>query len=420
VSPHLALLAVALAAAGGRGPATAGELPFHRELLEDGTELVLLPVPGAALTSLRHVVRAGSGFDPPGKDGLAHLLEHVIAMARSGDGSLLEDVQAAGGSMNAYTSVDATTYVLDAPSRAFPGLAARLVSAITSPRLDASEIEREQDVILSERRRTGGAIGLAEGALFRAEGSILGTATTRDGITRRDLADFFVARYVTPATTVVLAGDLTLEQAKALLDGAFHLPPALPGERAASRPEPATVPLDEQIRASIQGVVFGYRIDEADRALCDSMAELVGARLLRSVYVDRPLAAHVGVDCHTLRGNLFLLAVAYSRALEATDLPTEVEAAFRTAVDQPMTTAEAAALGRRRSRQRAALRDSPPALATAAAELAALPREAEPTRMENLAPPIADARTLQAFARRALDPERRVRIVLSPLKRSAR
>jgi predicted Zn-dependent peptidase len=419
VSPQLALLALALAAAGGRGSAPPAEIPFHRELLEDGTELVLLPVPGAALTSLRHVVRVGSGFDPPGKDGLAHLLEHVVAMARTGDGSLLEDVQAAGGFMNAYTSVDATIYALDAPSRAFPGLAARLVSAITSPRLDAGEIEREQDVILSERGRRGGAIGLAEGALFKAPASILGTATTRDGITRADLADFFVARYVTPATTVVLAGDLTLEQARALLDGAFHLPPALPGERAASRPEAPTVPLDEQLRASIQGVVFGYRIDEADRPLCDAVAELVGARLLRSVYVNRPLAAHVDVACHTLRGHLFLLAVAYSRALEATELPAEVEAAFRTAVDQPMTAAELAVLGRRRSRQRAALRDSPPALAAAAAELAALPRQAEPTRVENLAPPAADARTLQAFARRALDPAQRVRIVLSPLKRSA-
>lgn len=415
MSPQLALLAVALAAA-GRASAPACEAGFQRELLEDGTELVVLPVPGAPVTSLRHVVRAGSALDPPGRDGLAHLLEHLIATSRTGDRSLLEDAEAAGGFMNAYTSADSTVYVLDAPSTAFSALAARLVSAITNPPLEPGELAREQEVIRSERSRAGGAIDLAEDALFQARGSILGTRETRGEITRAELADFFVARYVTPATTVIFAGDVSLDQARALLDGAFHLPPALPGERSGSRASTAHVPLDEELPSSVNGVVFGYAIDEADRPLCESLADLVGARLLRSVYVDRPLVAGVDVGCHTLRGNLFLLAAAYSRALEATTLPAAVEAAFRTAVDVPMTAAEMAAVARRRSRQRDAVCESPPALAAAAAELAALPRDAEPTRIELVAPPAADPRALRAFARRAVDPARRVRIILSPLK----
>jgi zinc protease len=421
MTAHVALLGIALAASAGRRvPPRAPEdrIAFHREVLEDGVELVVLPVPGATRASIRYVIRAGSAFDPPGKDGLAHLLEHVIATAGEGRGSLLEDVEVGGGEMNAFTSDGATIFALDAPARAFPELAARLVSTVTNPRLEARKIAREQEVVQSEgeRARGGGAIGLAENALFRPPGSTLGTGLTRGNITREDLTAFYGARYLPSATTVVLAGDVTPDQGRALLERAFHLPPSLASERFAPRIGTPMVPIDEEIRAPVQGVVFGYRLDQADRALCDSLAELVGGRILTELYVKRPVVAEVDVACHTLRGNLFLLAAAYSRALDEGDLPAEVEALFRTAVDRPMTIAERATLERRRSRRIDALRESPPALAMTAAMLATLPREGDEAPIELLSPPLAGPRPLQEFARRALDPARRVRINLSPLR----
>jgi hypothetical protein len=81
-----------------------------------------------------------------------------------------------------------------------------------------------------------------------------------------------------------------------------------------------------------------------------------------------------------------------------------------------MTIAERATLERRRARRIDALRESPAALAMTAAMLAALPREGDEAPLELLSQPVASARALQEFARRALDPARRVRINLSPLR----
>lgn len=421
-SPAL-LLAIALgASASGRGAApasAAGRIGFHRQVLDDGLELVVVPAPGARRSSIRVVVRAGSAFDPPGKEGLAHLLQHVIATARDPrGGALMEDVQVAGGTMNAFTSAEATVYALDAPARAFPELAARLVSTVTDPPLDARDILREQAVVQSEddRSHPGGLIRFVEDALFQSPGSTLGTGRTRGDLTRGDLAAFFGERYIPQAMTVVLAGDVTPEQGRALLERAFHLPPALAAERYPPRPGTPALPVDEHLRAPVQGIVLGFRIDPSERALCGSLAALLSVRAVTELHVRRPVVAGIAVSCETLRGNLFLLASAHTRALDEGDLSAAVEAVFRTAQERPMTAGERATVLRRRSRELDALREAPAALADAAAALAADPREESGTPLELLAVPAAEARALQALARRAFEPTRRVRVALSPLR----
>jgi predicted Zn-dependent peptidase len=426
-----ALLALALAAAPAAAarprparpaPATSKAVPaeplrVHREVLEDGTELVVVPMRNVRRASLRYVVRAGAGFDPPGKDGLAHLLEHVIASGREGPDALIDDVRVAGGAMNAYTSHDATVYVLDAPSAAFPALAERLVAAVTNPRLDRTLVAREQAVVASEdvSSHGGGALGIAEDVIFRTPGSTIGNDLTRDNVTREELAAFFQARYVTPATTIVLAGDLDPEAARGIVERGFHLPPALPTERFAARVGAPMLPAEDVVRAPLNAVIVGYRVDDADRAACGPLAELLGLRIAFAFQVRRPVLAGSRVACHTLRGNLFLLAFAYSRSLETGDLPTLLDQALRQGARQPMTAAERRILDQRRARGADWLRDAPDRLSDALAALAALPREGGPTPLDLLDPPLPSPATLQDLARRAFQPARKVSISASPM-----
>ena len=96
-------------------------------MLEDGTSLLLVPVPGAQQASFRYVVRAGSLMDPDQKVGLAHLLEHLIFHGSyDSDGSRFRhDVRSAGAYYNAFTSKDSTIYVLDSDRGVFLPLAHR-------------------------------------------------------------------------------------------------------------------------------------------------------------------------------------------------------------------------------------------------------------------------------------------------------
>jgi predicted Zn-dependent peptidase len=421
----LALLAPPSAAArpssAGR-PRSAGRsspaaVEYHREVREDGAELVVVPMRNVRRSSLRYVVRAGAAFDPPGKSGLAHLLEHVIASGREGSDSLMDDVRAAGGAMNAFTSYDATVYVLDAPSAAFPALAERLIASVTNPRLERAIVSREQAVVASEDVSThdSGVLALVEDVVFRTGASTLGNAATRDNVTREELAAFFRSRYATPATTVILAGDVEPAAARALLDRAFHLPPALPTEAYGPRRGDPFLPADDVVRAPLNAVVVGYRVDEADRAACDALAALAGLRIAFAYQVRRPTLAGSSVACHTLRGHSFLLAFAYARTLETGDLPALLDAALRRGASQPMTSQERRILDARRSRIADWMRDAPDRLAGALAELAALPRESGTTALELLEPPLPSPAQLQDLARRAFRPERKVSVSISPM-----
>ena len=95
------------------------ELPNRMRVI-----LVSDPASDKAAASLQ--VRAGSGDDPEGRQGLAHFLEHMLFL---GTGKYPDPaeyqafINAHGGSNNAYTSVDHTNYFFDVePDSLVPAL----------------------------------------------------------------------------------------------------------------------------------------------------------------------------------------------------------------------------------------------------------------------------------------------------------
>ena len=89
---------------------------------------------------------------PDGKGGLAHLVEHMVFKgARGRDArAIAEAIEDVGGSLNAWTSRDQTTFHARtlAPD---VGLALELIAdLVRAPKLDEAELEREKLVILSE------------------------------------------------------------------------------------------------------------------------------------------------------------------------------------------------------------------------------------------------------------------------------
>ncbi|RKH95672.1 insulinase family protein [Corallococcus sp. AB038B] len=118
-------------------------------MLLDGTELLLVPQPA----SLRVVVRSGASHDPPGKEGLAHLVEHLVFHGSQdlAGPELRARVEAAGSMLNAHTMSNATVYMLDAPASAFVPLARDMLRMVTSPMLPGGKrLERELGIIQTE------------------------------------------------------------------------------------------------------------------------------------------------------------------------------------------------------------------------------------------------------------------------------
>jgi len=406
--------AVPRLAARVRGPL----VTFHRERLPDGMELVVLPVRFADAASMRVVVRAGSDLDPPGRAGLAHLLEHLIAGPRAED-ALLDLARAAGAELNAYTTRDTTCYELDAPADAFRPLAARLLREVTGPPLRGADLAREQGVISGEEAYHGGGevLPLVEEVLFRTgDPAPIGAPRTRDEITRADLAAFFRANYATTNMTVVVAGAITLEDARALVDSAVLLPPALPGEAAAPRAGLPLLPANEPVRAPLNATVLGYALEPGEPGTCEALAALLELRLLVTLQLEDPVLGGVGADCRVMRGVPFVLATAFSRSLDAGDLPPQIDEVFRKAKTRPMTLAEREILERRRGRTLDWVRDDPALLADAVAGLAAGPRPGDATPVEELERPLPPGGKLRETAVRSFSAGRRVQIEFSPFR----
>lgn len=120
-----------------------------------------------------HVIRVdvrypvGSMDDPPGKEGLAHLVEHMLFDVEIPRGDAKTSISAELGSIalwwNAYTEKDHTTFqVLAAPEQLDALMALEVERlAIGCGGLTPAILQREREVVLNELRQRQGASGAA-------------------------------------------------------------------------------------------------------------------------------------------------------------------------------------------------------------------------------------------------------------------
>jgi hypothetical protein len=391
----------------------------HVERGPDGLELAVVPVPGADTVSLRMLVRAGGADDPPAKGGLAHLVEHLLHQHGAGlDGrALFRDARAVGAVLNAHTSPATTTFELDAPRERFGALAERYLRMVTSPDFGELNVLRELGVVRTEAayHDTGSLLGYLDMAVFPAPsqaGPLIGTDASRGAIAVDDAIRFFEAHYRPSRTTVVLAGAITPEEARSLIARAYLVPP-LP-DRAAPEAERPTLPLEQKVQAGVTVTMLGYLLAPGDGDVCATVAPLVELRLIRSVREAGANVSEVAVACPRLRGNDFAVAFAYTNALDAPDLPGDLESVFASLASDPPRAAERARIDARHLAERERIAAEPALLAERVAAHAAARGTAEIA--EVLGGPLPTPARLAELVRRSFTAERRVLLHFSPMQ----
>jgi zinc protease len=184
--------------------------------LDNGLRVALIADPGANLVSVDVRYQVGAAEDPPGKAGLAHLVEHMLFEQRvpldPPDGPTLGDrLQAAALSYNAFTTWDATHYSDVGLADSLPELlaleATRLTLGCTG--IDQATFERERSVVLQEaaQRTQDGLVAVVLRELFGA-GHPYGRASRDRDVARLTLADVceFVDAYYAPARAILVVG----------------------------------------------------------------------------------------------------------------------------------------------------------------------------------------------------------------------
>ncbi len=255
--PHVALAAAVLAAAvtAGQRPVAAQSqparlaVPYQEFTLDNGLHVILHRDTSTPIVAVNVWYHVGSGSEKPGRTGFAHLFEHLMfeGSKHVPEGSFDTWLEGAGANNNGSTTVDRTNYYVDGPANALE-LMLFLESDRMAYLLDTMTPERvngQRDVVKNERRQNyeNRPYGMAElaldGMLFPAghpySWSTIGSMEDLSAASHEDVQEFFRTYYAPNNASLVIAGDIDLPQAKALVEKWF-------GEVPRGKPVPPVAP----------------------------------------------------------------------------------------------------------------------------------------------------------------------------------
>lgn len=124
-------------------------------MLPNGLRIVTQDIPAGRSVSVGLLVGVGSRHEGPGREGLSHLLEHLVFKGTQGypeAGALSELVEGCGGSLNASTDRELTVYSARVP-RAHAHAALEAVAELAiRPLLRHADLTAEKPVVVDEIR----------------------------------------------------------------------------------------------------------------------------------------------------------------------------------------------------------------------------------------------------------------------------
>ncbi|MBN1283348.1 MAG: insulinase family protein [Proteobacteria bacterium] len=221
--------------------------------LKNGMQVLLEENHAAKVVSFQALVKVGSACETDAEAGICHVIEHMLfkGTPTRPTGTIARDVEAAGGDINAYTSLDQTVFYINMATQFKDKGLEILADAVRNPLFDAGELAREAEVILEEIRREHDNPGrMVTEHLFNASFKthpygrpIIGFPETVKSFTHEQLLDFH-RRWYTPRNIAFIAvGDFDSARMLREIERSFDgfeggMPPALalPSEPAHTTP----------------------------------------------------------------------------------------------------------------------------------------------------------------------------------------
>ncbi len=223
-------------------PALADVFKPETFTLDNGLKVVVVSNHRAPVVSHMIWYPVGSADESAGKSGIAHFLEHLMFKGTDtlGPGEFSEIVARNGGKENAFTSFDYTAYFQNISRDRLGLVMQHEADRMRGLRLDEAVIEPERMVVLEERR---GRVDNNPAAILREEmraalflnhpygRPIIGWEDEISALSLKDVTDFYDRHYAPSGAVVVISGDVTFDEARALAQ--THYGPIAP---AAQRP----------------------------------------------------------------------------------------------------------------------------------------------------------------------------------------
>ena len=206
----------------------------HR--LASGVTVVCDAADGFETLALSVVAGRGARFEDAPRSGWSHLLEHMVfkgAGARSAR-DIVEEIEAAGGSINAATGQERTSFQVRALKGGLPLAIEVTADLVLSPTLDAGDLVKEVQVVGQEIAEAADTpddqvFELAQGAAFADQPlgrPILGKPETIATADPATLEAWRSAIYAPDRLVVSCAGAVDEDELLTLAEAAFGTSPA--------------------------------------------------------------------------------------------------------------------------------------------------------------------------------------------------
>jgi predicted Zn-dependent peptidase len=285
---------------------------FEKTVLPNGLRVVTAPMPQAKSVACFVMLAAGSRYETPETNGIAHFAEHMFFKGterRPTARDIAGEIDAIGGEFNAFTGKEYTGYYVKCAAEHRDTALDVLVDMLRNSKFDPEEIEREKGVIVEEMNMYYDTPrdyidGVYDELLYGDSPlgwDIIGRKETVRAATRDTFFGYLDRWYRAPRMVAGLAGaigDDAVDRMSALLgdvpNGASDSPPRIELSDNGSLVKVHTKQSDQ---AHVRIGVHSYPIDHPDRYPLALLATALGggmsSRLFTEVRERRGLAYYV-------------------------------------------------------------------------------------------------------------------------------
>lgn len=218
--------------------------------------------------------KVGSSYEPEGKTGMSHVLEHMMFKGTPDypSGKFSEIIALNGGRENAFTSKDYTAYFQRIASDRLELCLQLEADRMTNLLLDEEEFKKEIEVVKEERRlRTEdkptsltyerfNATAYKTGAYHHP---VIGWMQDLDNMTVDDMRDWYHKWYTPNNATLVINGDVKAEQVVKLANkyfGRLKAKPTPDPQLETDAPQQQRRYLEVALPAQVPYVLLGYKV----------------------------------------------------------------------------------------------------------------------------------------------------------------
>ncbi len=292
------------------------EIDYVEYDLDNGLHVILHQDNATPIVVVSVMYHVGSKNEKPDRTGFAHFFEHLLFEGSENidRGQFDKYITNAGGANNAYTSQDKTYYYELLPSNQLElGLwleSERMLHA----KVDITGVETQREVVKEERRQRyenqpyGSLILETLSRSYKEhpyQWAPIGSMDHLNAATEDDYKQFYKDFYTPNNAVLSIAGDIDIEETKAMIDKYFSTIPVKTPE--IYRPEivepPLTGAVVDTIYDNIQlpAVIYAYRIPAlgTDDFYAVSMLNTLlsggqSSRLNRAIVDEQQLAVATG------------------------------------------------------------------------------------------------------------------------------